>query len=278
MKRILIVFQGIGFPYLILENAITLARDTQAVLVGVFLKEFTRRGPGYPFFNDMALTGVELYAGHLEAEDSELIRKHTDMFTQHCKSSGIKYAVHNAEGTPIESLLRETVFADIVVIDAKASLNTSHPDNKISAPLKELLIDSKCPALITDNSFRFFKNIILTYDGSLSSIYSIKLFTYVFAAYKQLPASLVSINRAAGDEMKEEKLIMEFLDQHYPGISYSLLNGDPYTVLPEFVKTYPDPVVVMGAYGRSALSRFFHASLADKILLETNAPLFIAHQ
>lgn len=37
-------------------------------------------------------------------------------------------------------------------------------------------------------------------------------------------------------------------------------------------------VVVMGAYGGNAVSRLFHKSLANIVIEETNAALFIMHE
>jgi nucleotide-binding universal stress UspA family protein len=37
-------------------------------------------------------------------------------------------------------------------------------------------------------------------------------------------------------------------------------------------------IVVMGAYGRNAVSRLFHRSLSNVVIEETNALVFIMHE
>jgi nucleotide-binding universal stress UspA family protein len=58
-----------------------------------------------------------------------------------------------------------------------------------------------------------------------------------------------------------------------------VLTGDAETKLLDYLKLSGDnAVVVMGAYGRSALSRMFHQSLSNRIIQEVNIPVFITHQ
>jgi len=50
-------------------------------------------------------------------------------------------------------------------------------------------------------------------------------------------------------------------------------------VLADFANKFSDgPMIVMGAYGRSALSRILRQSLANSILEKTKAFLFITHE
>ncbi|MCY7290687.1 MAG: hypothetical protein LH615_00745 [Ferruginibacter sp.] len=47
--------------------------------------------------------------------------------------------------------------------------------------------------------------------------------------------------------------------------------------LTNYINLLSNPLIVMGAFDRSSLSKFFKKNLANYIMTQTNAPLFIAH-
>ncbi|MCH8318311.1 MAG: universal stress protein [Bacteroidetes bacterium] len=76
----------------------------------------------------------------------------------------------------------------------------------------------------------------------------------------------------------EEKLLVEYLKQHCKDIGVLSVLGDPQDAIIRAVDYDPNSLIVMGAYGRSSLSMFFHSSTADKILKSQKAPTFITHK
>ena len=54
--------------------------------------------------------------------------------------------------------------------------------------------------------------------------------------------------------------------------------GKPAEQISAYIKDIPESaLVVLGAYERSPVSRWFRASMADVLLKATDKPLFIAH-
>jgi nucleotide-binding universal stress UspA family protein len=79
-------------------------------------------------------------------------------------------------------------------------------------------------------------------------------------------------------ELQDENLIKEFIQCHYPDAIYTLLSGDPEEEIINYLKTTPKNVlVVLGAYRRSQVSRWFKISMADLLIRNIDMPLFIAH-
>jgi len=69
------------------------------------------------------------------------------------------------------------------------------------------------------------------------------------------------------------------LPLHFDDPTIEILPGEPAGVLSAFAgKVSGSTVVVMGAYGRSALSRLFRHSLANAILEKANASLLVTHK
>lgn len=84
----------------------------------------------------------------------------------------------------------------------------------------------------------------------------------------------------AGEEaaLPDDILIREFISCHYPDATYTLLTGPAKKEIPLYLKkTSANDMVVLGAYARGAVSRWFKTSLADILMECSVVPLFIAH-
>ena len=68
------------------------------------------------------------------------------------------------------------------------------------------------------------------------------------------------------------------MKRHFPQAYYTVLNGYADVEITENLKAQENNVlVVLGAYERSRVSRWFRESMADILMADTDAPLFIAH-
>ena len=133
--------------------------------------------------------------------------------------------------------------------------------------------------MIVPTSYQEIKNIILSYDGSRSSVYAIKMFNYIFPEWSDCKTFLVNVNESKGNHLKENTNIRELMGRHYTNVTYEVMKGDVTKEIKKFMKyNYSNSVVVMGAYGRNALSRLWHQSLANMIIKDIKVPVFISHQ
>ena len=70
----------------------------------------------------------------------------------------------------------------------------------------------------------------------------------------------------------------EFMLRHFPNTNYFVLKGLPETVILKYLKAQKEnPLIVLGAYRRSRVSRWFHPSMADVLMSQLQLPMFIAH-
>jgi nucleotide-binding universal stress UspA family protein len=76
-----------------------------------------------------------------------------------------------------------------------------------------------------------------------------------------------------------ETFMDDWFDHHFSSLTKHHSEGDVHKELIKFIqKDSEKKLVIMGAFGRSGLSRLFHRSLAARVIEETNASLFITHQ
>ena len=65
---------------------------------------------------------------------------------------------------------------------------------------------------------------------------------------------------------------------YFPDAEYTFLKGAPEETILAFLEQQDEEVlVVLGAYRRSRVSRWFKPSMADTLMSKLKLPMFIAH-
>jgi nucleotide-binding universal stress UspA family protein len=175
--------------------------------------------------------------------------------------------------------LKETIYNDLLIIDANESFSANHQDLP-TLFIRELLLDVHCPTLIVPKKYKPVEKIILLYDGESSSVYAIKMFSYILSALKHLPSEVVSVNGKKDSlHVPENALMKEYMKRHFPNAIYSVFKGEAQSEIVSHLHQQKENVlVVLGAYGRGAVSQWLKKSMADILMKEFKIPLFIAHE
>jgi nucleotide-binding universal stress UspA family protein len=277
MKKILAVFDSLRYSAHTIGYAADVAKATDSLLVGVFLHDLTYAR----FVNTYSWEIPTHYAldyEKIEKEDEEKMKDVVTLFQKICDEKGVRYKIHRHTGVPLMELLKESAFADLLVIDTKTSF-FNIGDQTPSTFLKDLFAESKCPVLIIPDKPEQVRHAVIAYDGSDSSVYAMKMFSYIFPEWNGLDTTVVTVNHSASNHIPKNKDVKDLANGHFKNVSFKVLNGEPEKELEKFLKKNgKDTVVVMGSYGRNAWSRMFHASMSNKILKDVKVPLFITHQ
>ena len=185
--------------------------------------------------------------------------------------------MHLNIAAPLNRLLHESAYADLILIDSQANFNYDVSET-LNTSLRYLFIDAHCPVMAISENSGIPGQIIIAYDGTNSCIYAIKAFSYLFPEWKKMPTHIVTVNSGAGKHIREDGYIKDWFDLHFTNHQTVLLQGDVKSNFISFVREHQqNALVVMGAYGRNALSRLFRQSLADVVLQQSTAPLFLTH-
>ena len=276
-KKILLALEGNRLSPSTLAYGIEIAKKSDSLLVGVFMRDLKFSGFTYPTLLGPPLQIASEYAILLK-EEREEIEKNIKLFNDKCAEEHIAHHVHFDEASPVAGLIHESAYADLIILDAKMNISSLLPGHP-SSSLREILADAHCPIMVVPARYHEIKNTILSYDGSHSSAYAIKMFNYVLPEWSGYPATLLSIEETTGTHLKENTNIRELLSRHYSNVRYQLLRGDVAEELSKYLRHHSTgSIVVMGAYGRSALARFWQESMANMIISEIGMPVFICHQ
>lgn len=278
MKKFIAAFDGLDFSESTLEYAIELSSNAKAHLVGIFLDDFIRRSYGVAEIVNYEGSDLDKHVHELNDQDREVRNESVEVFEKACQGAGLNYSVHRDKNVALQELLHESIYADLLIIDGSETLSrvNEQPPTRF---IRELLIDVQCPVLIVPKNYKSIQKLILLYDGEPSSVFAVKMFSYLLEPIKNLPTEVVSVkSNEASDHVPDNRLIKEFIKRHYPKAEYVVLKGLAEEKIYGYLHHSKEGVlVILGAYRRGKLSRLFKPSMADYLLQSLNLPLFIAH-
>jgi len=277
MKKFIVAFDGLKFSESARDYAIELARQSSAHLVGIFLDDGLRHS--YKIYDLVTDSGnTELKQKRLEQEDIKIRKDASTNFETACQKAGLQFSVHHDKRIAIRELLRESIYADLLIMNSGETL-TAYKEKIPSEFARNLLTQVQCPALLVPHKFKPIKSLVLLFDGEPSSVCAIKMFSYTLASLKQEPTEIVSVkNMNQTMHVPDSNLMKEFMKRHFPKARYTVLKGIPELEIVNYLKVQKDtPLVVLGAYQRGIVSRWFRASMADVLMRDLKLPLFIAH-
>jgi hypothetical protein len=282
MNKVIAVFDGLKFSQSTADYAIYLAKEFNTHIVAVFLQDIAYRseplGVDYwlPYYTESDMKQLKVIEKKDEQIRAESILRLKKMF----EANGVNFTIHQNKYLAFTSLLNESHFADLIIIEETATF--SNYDKKTpSRFIKDLLHDADCPVLLLPKKFRPVEKIFFAYDGSPSAVYAIRQFSYIFPALASQATEIVHITyKKDSNHLPESHLIHELLKRKYPAIRQKILKQDDEgQALLNYLRKEPSAyILVMGAYKRSAFSMLLHRSEADVLIKELKVPLFIAHR
>lgn len=278
MKKFLAVFDGYKMSSSTLEYAIQLTKLADAHLVGVFLNEFIYHS--YSVYEAMTTyKDYEEVLKKLDAKDEEKREKAALEFQRICEKEGVHFSIHKNKDIAIQELKRESMFADLIIINESETF-TKYKEPLPTRFIKDLLGDVQCPVLVVPSAFKPVDKIILLYDGAPAALYAIKMFSYILGNPQNLPVEVFTVKEKKKQSLHvpDNKLMREFIKRHFPKATFTVIKGDAEMEISNYLRNHPEnEMVVLGAYQRSEVSRWFKMSMADVLMKELNMPLFIAH-
>lgn len=278
MNKLIAAFDGLKYSTSTRDYALYIAAETKAHLVGVFLDDPTYTSYKiYELISDVDSPVQKMK--ELDETDKTTRAAAVADFETCCTAKKIPYTVHHDRRIAVTELKHESIYADLLVIQSAETL-THYTEKPPTRFIREILEDAQCPVLIVPSTFQPIQQLKLLYDGQPSSVHAIKMFSYIFSQLNTLDAEVISVKPYGQTlHLPDAKLMKEFMKRHFPSAKYTVLKGFAEVEIMNYLKetTSPGTLVILGAYKRGIVSRWFRESLADSIMQEFNIPLFIAH-
>jgi len=271
MEKILFLVDQNGIDGPALNFACYLAERTASKLSPIFLD---------PFLFSLSKSEKALFeagSGHSSNtldDDHRFssLSENRSAFKQSCAAKGVKWLMDTEALLTPADIVRETRFADLLIMGSKA-----RPEMPPSALLREILSRSECPVIVAPAEFEGIDQIVFAYDGSESSMFAIKQFTYLLPQFSDGRVIYLQVNHNDGHEISSQEKLREFLQMHYSSVGYHVLHGKAGDELFAYLSAKKKTMVVIGAYGRSVMSTALRGSAADLLLKTIALPVFVSH-
>jgi hypothetical protein len=286
MEKILLAMEGCKQNTYAIDFACYLAKLTGSRLTGVFL-EGNADGTGPEVIHmDELVDEPELV--RLNGTDSVVYRPAQDTgadsvsqrvlrFREACMCREVPARVHRDRGVPLGDILKESRFSDLIVLDPETSFRKSEKEFP-GQFIRDVLLAAECPVVVAPYAFDSLDEVIFAYNGTGSSVFAIKQFTYLMPVFYNKKAIVVNVQKTDESVIEEQYKMKEWLSAHYRDVEFVILNGDASDELFGYLLGKKNAIVVLGAYGRGILSRFLKPSHASLLLRTINLPIFIAHR
>ncbi len=265
MKKILLVIDVDNPDKSALEFACYTAKLTRSGLTGIFVESLDKE----PEDEDFTSSTITVAAKPSVAAQS------ITAFKRHCQWQGIHFKVRHDKGVPVEEVIIESRFADLMIISASASFRKSF-EGLPATFSKKTMHRAECPVIIAPESFYGIDEMIFCYDNTASAVFAIKQFTYLFPELREKRIIVLHV----GDEGRydeEKNKLSEWMSSHYSNVHYEVLAGESESRLFDYICSRKNHLTVLGAYSRTGLSNFFRISHADVLAKTILQPIFIAH-
>ena len=278
MQKILLAIDAVNLNMPALDFACYIGRLTNSKVTAVFLENLVAdEKPVLAKAYGTRYLDWKIDESSASYQDKrQLIEKNISLFKEACENRSIRCNIHRDRGTPAPEIIAESRYADLIIVDASTSFTKKY-DRSPTKFVKDILTESECPVIIAPESFDGIDEIIFTYDGSKSAAFAMKQFTYLFPEFDDRKVTILQVNKEAVWADQDKYNFKEWLQTRYSSINFEVLTGNTEDKLFDYIFKRKKVFIVMGAYGRISVARFFKPSHADLLIRTITQPFFIAH-
>jgi len=136
------------------------------------------------------------------------------------------------------------------------------------------------PTDMTENADKlvpYVKTLAATFDARLHLLYVARRLQHFTTMYVPTPSvKAFEIEVLQGGEKRLE----EFRTTHFgdiPGVTASVVPGDPAEEILNYVGAHGIELVVIGTHGRKGLDRVLFGSVAERVIKSATVPVFVVN-
>ena len=256
----------------LVEFAVALAARNKLQLAGVSVIDEHRLAAPEP-----VPLGAGAYKSELDQQRLEDARRGaseaTAALTTVAGACGVPVAVEVCDGDVVQQLIRHVNAADCLICG-----HTAGSDAGERSLLNSILKHNPRPAIVVPNTPFEGRNIIVAYDGSFQSSRALGEFTHSGLALGQT-VFVVSLSQGLQEARRLAAEAVATLARHNIAATphASVLTGRTGRQLLEEARRLEAGLLVMGAFGHTAVREFLFGSTSREILDTLPLPVFLDH-
>jgi len=271
-KSILTALKPSSTQDYIIRDAVALAKRLGGELVACTVIDELQIAPPEP---------TPMGAGAFKRErDQELMkgaRAEAARVMSNCQAAasaaGVACRTEQFDGDLVEILSRRSHEFDLVVVG-----HTAADEDGDESLLVRILKKAARPTIVFPKRLAVGEGVVVAYDGSNQAAHTIASFAYSGLGIGRA-IHVVSCHADIAKATESGDVACRFLRRH--GLSVDLharpLGGAPAAHLLASVAEFSAGMLVMGAFGHSAVREFFFGSTTRTVLHESPVPIFLDH-
>ncbi len=277
ISRILVGIDGSKASWVAADYGIYFSKKLKKPVIGVHIVDI--RLLETPFLEDLAgALGFTTYADitpKLKEILDERGRALLDAFAKKCREEGGDCSIAQAFGIVANELVDMADPEDLIIVGKKGIHNKFAP-LFLGSTAEAVARKAKCPVMITTDSFREIKNVVLAFDGREKSIHAAE---YLSSFAKDLGIQEVTVISVLEEKSGEKEEHIENLLEKYLDLDFTLkfLYGYSEEELENYIKENKDKyqLVVMGAFGESRIKELVLGSTTSFIIQHSPIPVLL---
>ena len=276
LRSILVGLDGSAYSAAAVELGIRWAQRSGAVLVGLGIIDAPTICKPQP----VPLGGSAYKVHHdatLLADAGHKVKQFSEHCAQRCAAVDVTCQILQDTGLPAEHILLEAQQYDLIMLGQHTFFHFAtqqQPDTTLDAVLKQ----SPRPVVAVPATLYEGRVVVVAYDGGPHAVRALQMFQALGLDISQeVHVVCVDPDQEHADRCVERAVA--FLHSHHivaQAYAYATAAA-PAHVLLEHVHQVQASLLIMGAYGRSALWEFFGSSVTRTMLRESPVPLFLYH-
>ncbi|MFC1601754.1 universal stress protein [Candidatus Sumerlaeota bacterium] len=199
-------------------------------------------------------------------------------FKSQCEEEDVPHETRIVAENPYQAVVDQAELHDLIIIGRQTNF-FFETEEQTGKTFRQLVHDSPRPVLATAETLpELTDDVLICYDGSNQAARALQMFTALFVHH----APNIHIITVAETKRRAEDICRRaaiFLEEHGACVcSHPLeLDGKPWGAILGQVEVLKPRMLVLGAYGKSGLRKYFFGSTTAEMIEECAHPLFIYH-
>src|SRR3954465_7020024 len=237
MNKVIVALDPLRLSKSTIDYAVFLAKEFNAHIVAAFLDEMVYHARPDDEDEEFAITDWSKVDTVIKKEEQLRTASKTKVEKQ-LQAAGVHFNIHRDHPFALRSLVKESLYADMILIDENETFSNWDSSNP-SQFIRNLLSDAHCPVMLVPATFRPIEKFVFAYDGSPSSVYAIKQFSYLFPVTPNQQVEILMITPDKhSNHFPHQHLLKELLKRKYTTVlAFVIKNDNTDVALVEHMQT-----------------------------------------
>jgi nucleotide-binding universal stress UspA family protein len=277
IKKILVVLDADSDTAVAIRYATEIAKRFDASVTGLAVVDLGSISSGSKGGGIGSFYYAEKLREKLTAETRVKARELIETFESTVADAGIKHVEMVQEGVPVQRIVEDMKYHDLLVIGRDPHLFYVHPKKETPDTLASVVKATVSPSIVVSDSYTTIRRLVVAYDGSLASARTVRDYAYLKPFGPDVSVHLINVyDKDSSESELMLSLLKGYLAAHgIEATAASLKSDDARTAILDYSRDMDADMLAIGSHSVSGIKRIAFGSITEKLLKECPLPLFL---